>query len=197
MVCLFASLRGRSVQGSISRVRPWEKAERSHCFMFGDHSQCRVKVRTHKQFMQPRGQTFGGVQNWCHVKGHELWLEASSWSASLKARLKGHRGWDSFWSTATKGARTNENTMFVIRSEGILWEQKPLKLYTGPCCASEWPWGARTPPTPILQRCEIQCTCFGNVVLALPVRRDMLRGLLSRRRDKQMCTMCCMPSKHE
>lgn len=72
--------------------------------MFSDHSHCRQKGQHIQIIRRPTGQTSGSVQNWCHVKGHEPWLEAARWNTSLKARPKGQRGCDLFWSAATANA---------------------------------------------------------------------------------------------
>lgn len=47
--------------------------------MFSDHSHCRQKGQQIQIIRGPTGQTSGSVQNWCHVKGHEPWLEAARW----------------------------------------------------------------------------------------------------------------------
>lgn len=72
-----------AVNNSWGRVQgPNEKREEKRkrpLAMFSDHSHCRQKGQQIQIIRRPTGQTSGSVQNWCHVKGHEPWLEAARW----------------------------------------------------------------------------------------------------------------------
>lgn len=75
--------RHKPVNNSWGRVQgPNEKREEKRkrpLAMFSDHSHCRQKGQQIQIIRRPTGQTSGSVQNWCHVKGHEPWLEAARW----------------------------------------------------------------------------------------------------------------------
>lgn len=121
--------------------------------IFSDHTVNADKrsVHTNKP-RQARGETFGSIQSWCHAKGHELWLETSSWNMSLKAQLKGQRGCDLFWSTAAKGSCWNK---WKTLNPLYYWEKrkrdsvgiKPLEQYKTACCKLGKPRGTRWSPS--------------------------------------------------
>lgn len=96
---------------------------------------------------RPRGQTFGSLQNWCHVKGHELWLETCSWNVSLKAQLKGQRGSDLFWSTITREASgTNgnfESSVLLKKELGGFLRNKTPEAVSNTLPQIGKPWGTR------------------------------------------------------
>lgn len=131
----------KRVQGSNQKRTNKKKREKKSHFLT-----CLViiviadKRSAHIQTIQrARGQTFGSVQNWCHVKGHEPWLETTSWNVSLKARLKGQRGLRSPLVSSYGGSSWNSWELWIHRlTEGTVGGDfvgiKPLKRYRRACC---------------------------------------------------------------